>query len=45
MSKEKAIENIEEALRYTAKTSLIGTSPAEAASAVSAGRNFIIKST
>lgn len=35
MSKEKAVENIKEALKYTAKTSLIGTSPAEVASAVS----------
>ena len=35
MSKEKAIENIKEALKYTAKTSLIGTSPAEVATAVS----------
>lgn len=35
MSKEKAIENIKEALKYTSKTSAIGTSPAEVASAVS----------
>ncbi len=35
MSKEKAIKNIKEALKYTAKTSAIGTSPAEVASAVS----------
>ena len=33
--REKAVENIKEALKYTAKTSLIGTSPAEVASAVS----------
>lgn len=35
MSKEKAIDNIKEALKYTAKTAQIGTSPADKASAVS----------
>ncbi len=35
MSKEKAIDNIKEALKYTAKTALIGTSMADKASAVS----------
>lgn len=35
MSKEKAVKNIKEALKYTAKTSLIETSPAEVASLVS----------
>lgn len=35
MSKEKAIDNIKEALKYTAKTALIGTSPADIASSVS----------
>ena len=44
MSKEKAVENIKEALKYTAKTSLIGTSPAEVACCF-LGRSFIIKST
>ena len=29
MSKEKAIDNIKEALKYTARTAQIGTSPAE----------------
>lgn len=29
MSKEKAIDNIKEALKYTAKTAQIGTSPAD----------------
>lgn len=35
MNREKAIENIKEALKYTAKTALIGTSLADVASAVS----------
>ena len=35
MSKEKAINNIKEALKYTAKTAQIGTSQADKASAVS----------
>lgn len=35
MSKEKAIDNIKEALKYTAKTAQIGTSPADKESAVS----------
>ncbi len=35
MSKENAIGNIKKTLKYTAKTALIGTSPADVASAVS----------
>lgn len=35
MNKEKAVENIKEALKYTTKTSLIGTSSAEVASLIS----------
>lgn len=43
MSKEKAVENIKEALKYTAKTSLIGTSPAEVASAVSLAEVLLLR--
>lgn len=35
MSKEKAVENIKEALKYTAKVALMGTSLADKESAVS----------
>ena len=35
MSKEKAIENIKEALKFTAKTTFMGVSDGEKASAIS----------
>lgn len=43
MSKEKAIENIKEALKYTAKTALIGTSTADKASAVSWAETLLLR--
>lgn len=43
MSKEKAIINIKEALKYTAKTALIGTSTSDIASAVSRAETLLLR--
>lgn len=43
MSKEKAIINIKEALKYTAKTALIGTSISDIASAVSRSETLLLR--
>ena len=43
MSKEKAIDNIKEALKELQKTSQIGTSPANKASAVSFAEILLLR--
>ena len=43
ISKEKAIDNIKEALKYTAKTALIETSPADKAVAVYCAETLLLR--
>lgn len=43
MGKEKAIDYIKEALKYTAKTALIGTSTSDIASAVSQAETLLLR--